>query len=162
MQKVIVIGCSGAGKSTFSRKLAAKTGLALVHLDRIWHKADKTHITREAFDARLAEILRTDAWILDGDYSRTMETRLAACDTVFFFDLPLADCLLGVENRIGKDRPDMPWVETEFDPAFRAWMETFFTEKTPATYALLDKYRAGREIVIFKSRDEADAYLARL
>ena len=50
-QKIIVIGCSGAGKSTFARALAEKTGLPLCHLDLIWHRADKTHITREEFEA---------------------------------------------------------------------------------------------------------------
>ena len=47
MKKVIVIGSPGAGKSTFSRKLRDKTGLPLFYLDMIWHKPDKTNITRE-------------------------------------------------------------------------------------------------------------------
>jgi len=81
MRKVIVIGSPGAGKSTFARKLRDQAGLPLHYLDMIWHRPDKTNITREEFDARVADILRTDAWIIDGNYGRTLEMRLKSCDT---------------------------------------------------------------------------------
>ena len=58
MEKVIVIGSPGAGKSTFARRLGALTGLPLHHLDLLWHRPDRTTITPEAFDAGLAELLR--------------------------------------------------------------------------------------------------------
>lgn len=63
MKKVIVIGCPGAGKSTFSRKLAAKTGLPLHYLDMIWHRADRTVIGRDEFDKRLDKLVKEDEWI---------------------------------------------------------------------------------------------------
>ena len=88
MKKVIVIGSPGSGKTTFAEKLRDKTGLQLFHLDAIWHRADKTHISREEFDIRLGEILSLDSYIIDGNYSRTVERRISACDTIFFFDLP--------------------------------------------------------------------------
>ena len=111
MQKVLVIGCSGAGKSTFARRLRDSTGLPLYYLDRLWHKPDRTHITREAFDRTLAEWLARPAWIIDGDYSRTLPQRLAACDTVFFLDYPTEVCLDAIVHRVGQVREDMPWVE---------------------------------------------------
>ena len=74
--------------------------------------------TREAFDRGLAQWLARPAWIIDGDYSRTLPQRLEACDTVFFLDYPLEACLAGVENRRNSLRPDMPWVETELNAEF--------------------------------------------
>ena len=154
----MVIGCSGAGKSTFSRALQKKTGLPLYHLDLIWHKPDKTTISREEFDAALAEIVEREEWIIDGNYSRTLEVRMQNCDTVIFLDLPLEVCLQGIGNRIGKERPDLPWQETELDPEFRAWVEDFPTRALPKIQALLEQYRE-KNIVILKSRAAMDRYL---
>ena len=115
MKRVLVIGSPGAGKSTFARNLRDKTGLPLYHLDNIWHKPDRTTISREEFDERLAAILAKDSWIIDGNYSRTLELRLQYCDTVFLLDYPLEVCLAGVSDRIGKKRDDIPWTEHEFE-----------------------------------------------
>ena len=158
MKKVIVIGSPGAGKSTFSRKLRDKTKLPLYYLDMLWHKADKTTVSQAEFDARLCEILQQEQWIIDGNYSRTLEMRLQACDTVFLLDFPVEVCLSGVESRIGKKRVDMPWIETEFDAEFKQWILDFPNIRLPQIYALLEKYKDGKEIIIFKSRKVADAY----
>lgn len=159
MKKIIVIGCPGGGKSTFARALRDKTGLPLYCLDMIWHKPDKTNVSREEFDYRLAEILSTDEWIIDGNYNRTLEIRLKECDTVFLLDFPTEVCLNGVESRIGKKREDMPWIEEEFDPEFREWIVNFPKDKLPHIYDLIGKY-CDKNIVIFKTREELNEYLS--
>ncbi len=159
MRRVLVIGPGGAGKSTFARALRDRTGLPLVYLDMIWHRPDGTHISREAFDGRLGEILERPEWIMDGDYARTLETRLRAADTVFLLDYPVEVCLAGVESRRGKPREDMPWIETEEDPEFTAWIRAFPTEKLPETYRLLEQYREGREIHVFHDREDAERWM---
>ena len=161
MKKIIVIGCSGSGKTTFAEKLRDKIGIELFYLDAIWHKPDRTHISREEYDARLSEILALDSWIIDGNYSRTIETRMAACDTVLFFDLPVEVCLEGAISRLGKVRYDMPWIDTELDPKLKRDIEEFPSKNLPAIYALLDKY-SDKNITIFKSREEADEFLANI
>lgn len=159
MKKIIVIGCPGSGKTTFAEKLRDKTGFTLFYLDAIWHKPDKTHISREDFDARLSDILSLDSWIIDGNYSRTVERRIAACDTVFLFDLPTEVCLDGAISRLGKGRYDMPWIDTELDPKLKEEIEVFREKNLPTVYELIDKYREGRRVIIFKSRREADAFI---
>ena len=159
MKKVIIIGCPGAGKSTFARKLKEKTGLPLFYLDMIWHKADGTNISRDEFDGKIKEIMKKEQWILDGNYIRTLEMRLKECDTVFLLDYPLELCLEGASSRIGKERPDMPWVESEFDLEFRQFIVDFPKDSLPKIYELLKKYEKEKELHIFRKREDAEEYL---
>ena len=162
MQKVLVIGCPGAGKSTLARSLRDRTGLPLVYLDCLWHRPDGSHVTREAFDKALQEQLARPEWIIDGNYLRTMEPRMAACDTIFLLDYPLDVCLAGAQSRIGTRREDLPWVEEAFDPEFRQWILDFGRDQLPRVYQLLGQYAPGREVHIFRSREQAGCYLAAL
>ncbi len=159
MKKAIIIGCPGSGKTTFAEKLSEHTALPLYHLDAIWHKSDKTHISREEYDTRLAEIFKTDMWIIDGNYRRTIETRLQQCDTVFLFDLPTELCLKGATERLGKDRYDLPWIETELSDDFRQAIIDFPQNVLPGIYDLIDRYKEGRQVVIFRSWEDADRYI---
>lgn len=159
--RILVLGCPGSGKSVFSLRLGEKTGLPVVHLDNVWWRPDRTHITREAFDQRLGEILGGEAWILDGNYSRTYEVRVRACDTVVFLDYSLETCMRGITERVGTQRPDMPWTEQTLDPELVVLVENFRTENRPALLALLEKYPEKRQF-IFQTRAEADAWLAAL
>lgn len=162
MKRAVVIGCSGSRKSVFSRKLRDATGLSLYYLDMIWHKPDGTNISREEFDKQLDSIISRDSWIIDGNYQRTLETRIKACDTVFLFDLPTEICIEGALSRIGKKREDMPWFENELDPEFRQWIESFRANQLPEVYRLLEKYKNNREIVVFRTREQADKFIEKL
>lgn len=161
MNKVIIIGCPGSGKTTFAEKLNKCTGLPLYYLDAVWHKPDKTHIPREEFDQKIADIFAIEKWIIDGNYKRTIETRLKECDTVFLFDLPTEVCIQGATERIGKGRCEMPWSETEFDPEFRQFIEDFSKDTLPYIYEIIERYKDDKQIVIFKSREEADMFIER-
>lgn len=158
MKKVIVIGCPGSGKSWFSRALHDKTGIPLYHLDLMYWRADRTTVDKVVFRERLRSTIEKEEWIIDGNYGSTMEMRMEACDTVFFLDYPVEVCLAGVEDRRGKPRPDMPWVETEGDEEFIAFIKNYGTDSRPKVMELLGRY-SDKNIVIFKTRAEADTFL---
>ncbi len=158
MKKVIVIGCPGSGKSTFSRALHQKIGIPLFHLDMLYWNADKTTVEKSVFLERLSVVIEKDEWIIDGNYASTMELRLAACDTVIFLDYPLDICLNGIKERRSKPRSDMPWIETEDDAEFIEFIKNFKEQQRPKILKLLDTY-SNKNIIIFKSREEADAYI---
>ena len=158
MKRVIVIGCTGSGKSTVSRALHNKTGIPLYHLDMMYWNADKTTVEKSVFLERLSAVLEKDEWIIDGNYGSTMELRMVACDTVIFLDYPLEVCLAGIKERRGKPRSDMPWIEIEEDAEFIEFIKNFNEQQKPKVLELLEKY-SDKNIVIFKSREQADAFL---
>ena len=161
MKKVIVIGCPGSGKSTFSRALHKATTLPLYHLDILYWNEDRTTVEKTVFLKRLNSVLTKDEWIIDGNYASTMETRLKECDTVFFLDYPLEVCLKGIKERMGKVRSDIPWVETEEDGEFIEFIKTFNSENRPQIMDLLRKC-SDKNILVFTDRAQADEFLNKL
>ena len=159
--RILILGCSGSGKSTFARALAARTGLPVVHLDNLWWRADGSHISRDEFDRTLAGLLEGERWILDGDYSRTYEVRLRAADTVVFLDYPEDVCMDGIRRRVGEERPDMPWKESTLDPELVAQVQNYARDNLPALLSLLQQYPDKRSL-IFTSREEAARWLSDL
>ena len=161
MKKIMVIGCPGSGKSTFSRALHSITGIPLYHLDKMNWNPDGTTVDRSIFLEHLHSAIGHDTWILDGNYGSTMELRMQACDTVCFLDYPVEVCICGIQERVGKPREDMPWIETEADPAFLAFIKNYPSQGRPQVMALLNKY-SDKDIHIFQTRPQADRFLVQL
>ena len=159
MERILIIGCPGSGKSTFARELHARTNLPLYYLDMLYWNADRTTVPKEEFRRRLGEVLEKDSWIIDGNYGSTMALRLAACDTVFFLDYPIEVCLNGILERQGKPRPDLPWVEPigEPDEEFLSMIRSYPQEGRRQVLELRERY-PEKTWMIFQSRAETDAY----
>lgn len=111
MERIIVIGCPGSGKTTLSKQLTNKLGLPLIHLDVLHWRDGWQTIPKDEFDRLLIDELVKPNWIIDGNYNRTIPLRLQYCDTVIWLDYPRITCMLGVLKRYfqsrGKSRPDM-------------------------------------------------------
>ena len=160
-KRVAVIGCPGGGKSTFSRALRDRVGLPLYHLDAIYWRDDRTHLSREEFYPLMQEIIAREEWIMDGNYNATLEWRISACDLLIFLDYPAEVCLEGVRARRGQKRSDMPWVEEGDDQEFLEFIRGFESESKPKILELMEKY-PEKTVVTFRSRKEAERYLGEL
>ena len=161
-----LLGPNGSGKSTLSVALGEKLGLPVVHLDQLWWKEGWRNVTREEFDSRLAMAMNMDGWIIDGNYSRTMEMRLAKCDTVIYLDFNRWACLRGMCQRVfgnyGKARPDMAQGCPErFDPAFVKWIWNYNKNNRVRNYMYLAQAKHAKTIVL-KNRKEVKAFLRNL
>ena len=129
-RRILVVGSSGAGKSTLARQLGQALGLPVVHLDQLYWTPGWEARSHGEFDALLAEALAGDAWIIDGNYQRTLETRLARADCVVWLRFPRVVCEWGVLKRVlstrGKTRPDMaPGCPERLDWEFLRWVWDF-------------------------------------
>lgn len=169
MQRILLIGNAGAGKTTFAKLLAEKRNLPLVHLDKLYWYGNWEHLSRSEFDAILQSELKKPQWIIDGNFNRTIPHRLQYCDTVFFFDFPTVLCLAGITKRtltnLGKVRSDMGGNCVEhFDsqkPSLYRNVLIFNRQHRRDYYELLDNAK-GVNVIIFKNRRQANAFLASL
>ena len=127
----------------------------------LWWNSDKTTVSADVFDAKLQEIISDENWIIDGNYSRTLEMRFCACDTVFFFDLPAEKCIDGILNRIGVAHDDLPWVEESVDDEFLEFVKNFENDGRVQIINLLENYKHIK-LETFESHKEADEYLQKI
>lgn len=163
MNRIIVIGCPGSGKSTFSRKLHELIGFPLYHLDMMYWNSDRTTVEKTVFRNQLSDVIQKEKWIIDGNYGSTIELRLQACDTAFFLDYSTEICLEGIRERRGMARSDMPWVERadEEDAEFIEFIKNYNVQSRPEIINLLNNY-PDKSIYIFKNRNDADAFIEKL
>ena len=86
MERILIIGCGGSGKSTLARALAQRLGLPVCHLDQLYWKSGWENVSQEEFDDRLHTALALPQWIMDGNFERTVATRIQRCDTLIVLD----------------------------------------------------------------------------
>ncbi len=158
-KKIIVIGCSGGGKSTFSKQLAEITKLPLYNLDNIYWLPDTTHLERPVFIQKQEEIMKNEAWIIDGNYGGTIEHRIKNCELVYFFDMPTEVCIEGVLKR-DKKREDIA-CELEPNEELINDIKTYPRRRRPKVLKLFKKY-SNVEVITFTNHKEVDAYLDNL
>ena len=164
MKRVMVIGAPGTGKSTFAKKLAAKTGLPLIHLDLYYHDKSKNYYeNKEAWKSQVEEMTAGECWIIDGNYGRTMAERMKWADTIIYFDLPRALALRGIAKRRlaaqRAKRDDMPsdWHESAgWSFVCGVWN---YKKKYGEDIARLLEDNKDKQVVVFKSRKETEEYL---
>ena len=167
MERVMIIGCGGAGKSTLARKLGEKTGLPVVHLDQFWWAPGNwQHLTREEFDERMMQEMEKPQWILDGNFNRTLELRLSRCDTVIYLDMPRLVCIKNWIGRViknwGHARVDMAEGCNEwFDPEMLRWIWKFNKQNRRRYYRLLEDVEEV-DIIILKNRRQVERFLQNL
>lgn len=161
-QKILVLGCGGAGKSMFAREMGERFALPVVHLDKLWWLPNWVKRDRDEFDKLLLQELNKPAWIMDGNFKRTINLRLNRCDVAVFLDIPAEECLQNVYARAeeyrGKSRPDMAeGCEERVDEEFKEWVMHYDANVRGGMLVALSKSR--KPYFVFKSRKEAYAWL---
>lgn len=157
-KKIIVVGCPGSGKSTFSKKLHKATGIELFHLDALYWNKDCNHISRQEFISKQKEIFKKESYIIDGNFRNTLEIRILHSEVVFFFDLPTEICIKGAKNRKG-NRPEMP-CDLPANDDLIDFIKNFNSVVKPIMLNLFEKYNAN--VITFHSHGEADEYIEKL
>jgi adenylate kinase family enzyme len=157
MQRVLVIGPCGAGKSTLSGELRQRLKLPLFHMDQLNWKPGWIESSKAEIVAKLEQIVKTDRWIIDGTYGGTLAERLKRADTVVYLDYPIRLCVTRLIKRIwtyrGRTRPDMTeGCPERFDLEFLIYLLRWNSGPRVRTEARLKGHEA--RIIRLRSPDE--------
>jgi adenylate kinase family enzyme len=166
MRKVLVIGPGGAGKSTFANQLGELLNIKVLHLDKFYWRPGWIEMPKPDWLKTVEELLKGDAWIMDGNYSGTLGIRFKACDTVIFLDLPRTLCLWRALKRAimykKKSRPDM----TEGCPErlsleFMLWIWNYPRRTRPKIVRMFEADLEAKKIIWLRSQADVETFLAK-
>lgn len=164
MQRVLVIGAGGAGKTTLASILAERFGLPLIHLDALYWHPGWIPTPPDEWQRVVESLISQPGWVMDGNYGGTLDIRLAACDTVIFLDLPRHVSLWRIIKRRlrywGRVRPDIaPGCPEQLTWEFVRWVWTYPKRRRGT---ILERLRAltGRQVVVLSSPSQVERFLA--
>ena len=166
MERILIIGCGGAGKSTLARQMGEILNLPVVHLDKLFWHPGWVESSKVEIDAKIMAEMAKPQWIMDGNYNRTLPQRVKYCDTIIYLDFSRVACLLGVLKRVittyGTVRPDMgDGCPERFDWDFLKWVWNFNRDKREKYYRLLNETE-GKETIVLKNRRMVKRFLQSL
>ena len=168
MKRVLVIGSGGAGKSTFARRLGERLGLPVIHLDRVYWHAGWVESPKDEWLRKVEEMCAGEAWVMDGNYSGTLEVRLEACDTIIFLDLPRTLCVWRVLKRSftakRSGRPDMAEgcrekLDWEY-LKFLAWVWNYSERSRPKVLKRIEEHARDKQVITLRSSAEVEKFFA--
>ena len=167
MKKILVLGCCGSGKSTFSKKLQSILKLELIHLDHYYHKPNWEEPEKTEWEKIVHTLVQKSSWIMDGNFSGTMDVRIKSADTIIYLDYPTLKCFWRVIIRIfkyhGIVRSDMAnGCKEQFDLEFLHFVLTFNSKNRKRFIQKLNLIKDEKKVLIFKTDKQADKFLAQI
>lgn len=162
MQRILVIGSPGAGKSTLARRLSERLGLPLIHLDGEYFGPGWTIPPRPEWRERVQALAARPEWIMDGNYASTFDIRIPRATTVVWLDLPRWRCVLAVLWRVarnyGRTRPDLGIAGPErFDWSFMRWIWSYPEKMRPKTARMIERLRPDQQAFVLRAHSEIPA-----
>jgi adenylate kinase family enzyme len=165
MRKVLVIGPGGAGKSTLANRLGELLDIEVLHLDKFYWQPGWIEMPKPEWLKTVEDLLRRDAWIMDGNYSGSLDVRVKACDTVIFLDMARTLCLWRVFKRAltyrNQSRPDMAeGCPERLTLEFILWIWNYPNRTRPKILRMLESNAKEKRIVWLRSQSDVKSFLA--
>ena len=167
INRVMVVGCAGAGKTTLARSLAARLRLPLVHLDFHFWRAGWQLPDSKDWREQVIALAAAPEWIMDGNYSNTYDVRMPRADTLVWLDYARSVCarrvLLRTLTGYGRTRPDLPQSCPErFDLPFLRYVWNFPEKHRPRIVNAIERFGGHLRIARLGSDRDAHEFLAML
>jgi adenylate kinase family enzyme len=166
-KKILIIGSGGSGKSTLAAQLGKLLKIEVLHLDKLYWRAGWVETPKAEWRQTVEQLLQRDAWIMDGNYSGTLDIRLEACDTVIFLDIARTICLWRVLKRAvmyrNSSRPDMAeGCHEKLNLEFILWIWNYPRRTRHKIVRMLESNSEEKRVVWLRSQSEVESFLAAL
>lgn len=157
-ERILVVGCSGGGKSTLAQRIARRFALTYISNDRdvLWLPG---WVQRKGIEQRriIEELIRQERWIMDGTSTSTFDIRVPRSDIVIWVRMPRSVNIRGILGRwmryAGRTRPEMaPGCPERMDWEFFRFVWTWEKELAPAVLAGLAQHAGDKPVLVLKSR----------
>jgi adenylate kinase family enzyme len=168
VKKILVIGCSGGGKSTLTRALSEKLNLPPIHLDMHFWQPNWTETPADEWHKKISKLIKADKWVMDGTFSSSFNLRFPVADKIIFLNLPTILCLWRAITRVFKysrksSRPDMALgCHEKMDLDFYKYIWTFKRKINPQIEEAIIKHDCRSKVVELNSDSEVKNFLKSL
>ena len=167
MQRIMVISCGGAGKSTLSKRLHDILGLPIFHLDQIYWKSGWVESEKEQWVAASEKLTDLSKWIIDGNYGSTMDMRIKRADTIIYLDYSTFKCLYRITKRLwkykGTSRPDMTeGCPERFDLEFYHYVLTYNMTRRKNILTKLAAVKDDKKVYVLRNDREVKDFLGEI
>lgn len=163
----MIIGCSGAGKTTLSHRLHELFGIELIHLDQYYWKPNWNETPKHDWEKIIHELYLKSSWIMDGNYGGTINVRFENADTIIFLDYPTLICLWRVIRRTfrywKKERPDIKnGCKERFDIPFLHYVLMYNSTRRKSILEKLTHFQSSKKVIILRNDKEVDLFLGKI
>jgi adenylate kinase family enzyme len=152
VNRVVVLGRGGAGKSALAARLGVLTGLPVIELDKHFWSRDLAPLPMDQWKALQRNLISAERWILDGDLGPydAPEVRLNAADTVIVLDFALWRCAWRAARRSRENF------------AFWRWLISYRRRSLPAVLAAIAVHARDADVYLLRRPRDVQKFLARV
>ncbi|MFD6128803.1 topology modulation protein [Streptomyces diastaticus] len=164
MKKVAIVGCGGSGKSHVARELGGILDAPVTHLDAVFYDDEWNALPMDEFTDIQRELVAQPRWVIDGNYSSTLQVRLEACDTVVLMDVSTVAALYGILSRQVRQGAGHKGngVHNRIHWGVVKYVLTYRRKMRPRVMTKIEESGSGTDVVLLANRRQTRRWLRRV